>query len=209
MSHLTRSLACALCAALAGCALLGKNDPVVPRYFTPLDDGPQPAPAARAPNSPAPRLELRLGRVEGWSHLRERMVIRSAAQELVYSDDRRWTERPEVYLRRGLSQALFEERGLTEVRSGRAVSLEVELAAFEEVPGPPDRVRLRAFYTLHDDRLGLLQESLTLEQPVPPGPEAERPRAVAEAFGRVLHAAVAQVADRVVVRLSAPGVAAR
>ena len=201
MSHLTRSLACVLCAALAGCALLGKNDPVVPRYFTPLDDEPRPAPAARVPL----RLELRLGRVEAWSHLRERMVIRSAAQELVYSDERRWTERPEVYLRRGLSQTFFEERGLLEVHSGRAISLEVELAAFEEVPGPPDRVRLRAFYSLHDDRVGILQESVTLEQPVSLTSDGEHPRAVALAFAQVLRAGVLQIADRVVGRLDAPG----
>ena len=134
-----------------------------------------------------------------------------------------WLDEPETELAGKVAQKLGMNRSdIAAIRVLRSVldarkkgspryifSLEVELAAFEEVPGPPDRVRLRAFYTLHDDRLGLLQESLTLEQPVPPGPEAERPRAVAEAFGRVLHAAVAQVADRVVVRLSAPGVAAR
>ena len=106
--------------------------------------------------------ELRLGRIESWSHLRERMVVRRSAQELIYQDGRRWTERPDVYLRRALSLALFERRGLAEVRLGRAITLEVELTAFEEVQHPPEaeeRVRLQAFYSLHDERLGLLQDT--------------------------------------------------
>src|SRR6201989_40623 len=95
-----------LASALAGCALLGKNEPLVPRYYTPEYDGDAPSPFARSD------LELRLGRVEGWSHVRERMAIRSSNRELFYYEDRHWTERPEIYLRRALSRALFEERGV-------------------------------------------------------------------------------------------------
>ena len=181
-----------------GCALLGKNDPVVPRYFTPGDGGPAAAIGARAQG----HVELRLGRVEGWAHLRERMVVRTSAEELVYAENRQWTERPEVYLRRGLATALFEQRGVVEARMGRALTLDVTLGAFEELE-QPHRVRLQALYTLHDDRLGLLQETVTLEQPVRQTKDDEQPRAVAEAFGQVLRGGVAQIADQVVTRLNA------
>src|SRR5204862_966662 len=51
---------------LAGCALLGKSEPVVPRYFTPEYEGSAAAPAPRGD------LQLRLGRIEASSHLSER-----------------------------------------------------------------------------------------------------------------------------------------
>ena len=67
-------LSLAVAAALSGCALLGKSEPLVPRYFTPEYDG------DAAPAQPRSELRLRLGRVEGWSHLRERMAARNAAR---------------------------------------------------------------------------------------------------------------------------------
>ena len=79
-------------AALPGCALLGKNEPIVPRYFTPEYAGDASSAPVRSD------LQLRLGRVEGWSHVRERMVARNSGREVFYSEDRQWTERPEVYL---------------------------------------------------------------------------------------------------------------
>ena len=98
--------------ALSGCALLGKSDPPVRRYFT-LDPLEQVSPAS-APQAPAKIAadgrRLRLGHVTGSSHLRERMVVRTAGLELTFSETRRWTERPDVYLHRALAHALFEQR---------------------------------------------------------------------------------------------------
>ncbi len=184
-------------AALPGCALFGKNEPVVSRYFTPEYDG-----APRAATTPAGP-PLRLGAVEGWSHLRERMVTRSAARELGYAEGRRWTERPEVYLRRALARTLFEERGVVEALSGRAVTLEVELIAFEELERP-HRVRLQAGLVLRDHLAGLLRETVTVEEPVPGGDAGDPMPAVVEAYARVLRAGVTQIADRVVARLAEP-----
>jgi cholesterol transport system auxiliary component len=188
-------LVCFGAVALAGCALLGKSEPSVPHYFTPEFGGSPAVP--RAP----PGLQLRLGRVEGWSHLRERMVSRGAAGELSYSDDRRWTERPEVYLRRALSRALFEERGLVEALTGRAITLEVELIAFEEVERP-HVVRMQALLALGDDRLIFFRETVTVEQPVAPGEGAGQEQAVVEAFSTVLRTGVARMADQVMAQLS-------
>jgi cholesterol transport system auxiliary component len=182
-------------AALPGCALFGKSDPVVSHYFTPEYEG-----ATRAAVIP-PGQPLRLGRVEGWSHLRERMVVRSAARELSYSEDRRWTERPEVYLRRALARTLFEERGVVEALSGRAVTLEVELIAFEEIE-KPHRVRLQAGLLLADHQVGLLRETVTVERPVGGGDGGDPMRAVVEAYSQALHDGVTRIADRVVARLA-------
>jgi ABC-type uncharacterized transport system auxiliary subunit len=181
--------------ALSGCALLNKNDPHVPRYFTPEYDGD--APAARVRSD----LRLRLGRVEGWSHVRERLATRNSSRELFFYDDWRWTERPEIYLRRALSRALFEERGVVESLSGRAITVDVELIAFEEIE-QPHRARMQALLLLSDDRLGLLEETITVEQLVAKTGEADQTRAVVDAFSQALHAGVTRIADRVVGKLS-------
>ena len=195
MNHALRSMIaiCALCAS--GCALLGKADPVVPRYFTPEYESDARAAAAKAPAE----LRLRLGRVSAWSHLRERLVVRSSAQELSYAEDRRWTERPEVYLKAALERALFEERGVQQALSGPAPTLEVELAAFEELP--QQKVRLRALLLLHDDRNGRLEETITVDEPVTAA--ADKEVAVVDAFSRALRTGVNQISDRVLARLAA------
>jgi cholesterol transport system auxiliary component len=180
---------------LAGCALLGKSEPLVPRYFTPDWGAEATAPRARS------GLLLRLGRVEGRSHLRERMAVRSSPRELYFHEDRRWTERPEVYLRHALSRALFEERGVVEALSGRALVLEVELVAFEEIERP-HLARLQARMVLRDDRVVLLDETLAVEQAVAGGAGADPAAAVVEALSQVLGAGAAQIADRVVPRLA-------
>ncbi|MBI5068216.1 MAG: membrane integrity-associated transporter subunit PqiC [Deltaproteobacteria bacterium] len=179
----------------AGCALLGQGDPVVPRYFAPdFAAGPPASP-------PRPDLQLRLGRVEGGSHLRERLAVRGPGREFVFSDDLRWTERPEVYLRRALARALFEERGLVQAVSGRAITLEVELLAFEEVE-EPHRGRLEARLVLRNDRVSLLEETIAVEHPIEKSTGADPVPAVIEALSEALRAGVARIADRVVARLA-------
>jgi len=182
-------------AALSGCALLGKNDPHVPRYFTPEYEGDAPTAPVRSD------LQLRLGRVEGWSHVREQLATRNSAREFFYREDRRWTERPEIYLRRALSRALFEERGVVESLSGRGVTVDVELIAFEEIE-QPHKARMQALLVLRDDRIGLLTETVTVERPVGKSNEADQARAVVDALSQALQAGVTRIADRVVAKLS-------
>ncbi|HEY3593834.1 MAG TPA: ABC-type transport auxiliary lipoprotein family protein, partial [Polyangiaceae bacterium] len=86
---------------LGGCALTSKSDPLMPRYFDP-DLSSLPTAAADTdgnPNAPS----LRLGRVTAGEHLRERIVYRQANRELGFYEERRWTENPDVYLRRALA----------------------------------------------------------------------------------------------------------
>lgn len=182
------------CAALlCGCALLGKNTPVVPRYFT--------AEYARdaAPAGKHQGLRVRLGRIEAGTHLRERMAGRRSARELYFYEERRWSELPEVYLRRALASALFEERGLTETEAAQALTLEVELLAFEEIDQPHE-ARLQALVVLRDGARTLSQETITVEQPVASGSPDEA-RAVAEALSVSLQRGVKRIADRVLQQL--------
>jgi ABC-type uncharacterized transport system auxiliary subunit len=182
--------------SITGCALLGKSDPVVPRYFTPLDD------SAQVPSAKPGNLKLRLGRIEGLSHLREPMVVRSSAQELSYREGERWTERPEIYVRTELSQALFQERGIIEVMSGRAITLDVELTAFEELEKPQDRVRVQLFYVLHDDRQALVQGSIVVDQQVSAASGDQHAPAAVSAYSVALRSSMNQLADKVVAKLN-------
>src|SRR5205085_5972115 len=126
---------------------------------------------------------------------------RNSARELFYYEDWRWTERPEIYLRRALSRALFEERGLVKSLSSRAVTLDVELIAFEEIE-EPHQGRLQALLVLRDDRTGLLEETITVEQPVPKAVQSDNARALVDALSHALDAGVTRIADRVVAKLS-------
>jgi ABC-type uncharacterized transport system auxiliary subunit len=178
---------------LAGCALLGKSDPVVPRYFTP--DSRDAAPAVERRSD----LQLRLGRIGAGSHLSERMAARRMDREIVYREDMRWTERPEIYLRRALSRAIFEDRGVVESLSGRSVTLDVELIAFEEIE-EPHQARMQAQLTLRDDRVGLLEETITVDRPVTA--QGDPAAAVVEALSGALQAGVTRIADRIVAKLA-------
>lgn len=199
MSHVFAVLFALAAATFAsGCALLGKSDPVVPRYFTPLDDS---AAAQAAPARPT-TLKLRLGRIEALSHLREPLVVRTSAQEVSYRDGERWTERPEIYVRTELSQALFLQRGIIEVMSGRAITLDVELTAFEELEKPQDLVRVQLFYVLHDDHQALVQGSIVVDQQVSAASGDQHAPAAVAAYSTALRSSVNQLADKVAAKLN-------
>jgi ABC-type uncharacterized transport system auxiliary subunit len=182
----------------SGCALLGKSDPVVARYFTPLDD----SAAAQATPARATTLKLHLGRIEALSHLREPLVVRNSAQEVSYRDGERWTERPEIYVRTELSQALFLQRGIIEVMSGRAITLDVELTAFEELEKPQDLVRVQLFYVLHDDHQALVQGSIVVDQQVSAASGDQHVLAAVAAYSTALRSLVNQLADKVTAKLN-------
>jgi cholesterol transport system auxiliary component len=181
-------------ALTSACALLSKNEPLQPRYFT-ID----PAQSAAAPTAHSD-LRLRLGPVMSGSDIRQYLTYRSADHELNYSTELRWTERPESYLRRSLQRALFEERGIQRVMSGLAPTLEVELIAFEEVRQPNDRVRVAAIVTLHDGYTVKWEKTLNREQPLGAVRDSERPGEVARQLGAALAALVEDIAAEVVSR---------
>jgi uncharacterized lipoprotein YmbA len=125
------------------------------------------------------------------------MVYRDSDHELGAYEDRRWTERPEVYLERALESSLFEEHGMTRGLSFELPTLTADLVEFEELRGSPPRARLRVTYALHDEQTVFLEHTFTVERPLDAGSDAERPARVAAALGVLLHDAVTRIADDV------------
>jgi cholesterol transport system auxiliary component len=159
-----------LCAFLSGCALTSKSDVLAVRWFTPETVKPRLTSATEPDLASAPRLEL--GRVTSGPNLRERIAYRDDAREVGWYDDRRWTERPETYVRRQLARTLFEEHGFVRTLAGQAPILDVEVIAFEEVKKPrAGRIQLRI--VIHDDERALFERTVAVERPAAaPGFEA-------------------------------------
>jgi cholesterol transport system auxiliary component len=170
---------------------------MTPRYFSPETGATATRHATVHAGGPEAQ-RLRLGNVSGASQLRERMVFRDSAYELAYYPDRRWTERPEAYLRRALARSLFEEHGLARVGSGYAPTLDAELVAFEEVRSPERRARVQVIMTLDDDRAGSEEVTISVERPIRAASAGDDAAAVVEALSLALEACVAQIAARVV-----------
>jgi cholesterol transport system auxiliary component len=135
--------------------------------------------------------------VEGAEYLEERLVFRDSGTELGYYAERRWTEAPEQYLKRRLSRVLFQERGLRHVVGGNAPTLDVELTAFEEIRGTTRIARVQIAVELHDQRVMLWEETVTVELPVPANPRSDPADAVVQTLGQALRVAVDRIADRV------------
>ena len=185
------------CLTFSGCALVSKGEVSMRRYFSP--DLSVDAPARSAARS---SLELRLGRVTAGDSLDERMMFRTSAQEVSFYDDRLWTERPETYLRRGLSRILFEEGGLRSVLRGAGPTLDVELISFEEVKSQAHVGRVKVAFTLSDERVVSLQETVCVDRPVVVASSETDAAAVARAMGEALRDVVDEIARRVMVELA-------
>lgn len=181
----------------SGCALTSKSEVLDVRYFTPERVKTE-LTSARPPSDPTKggALGLELGRVSSSSHIREKMAFRDASWEIGYYEDRRWTERPEAFVRRELGRTLFEERGFRRsVGAANAPTLEIELLAFEEIRAKPTRAaRVQLRMILHDGRDVLLEETVTIDKPLANNETSTD--AVVAATADALDAASALVADR-------------
>jgi uncharacterized lipoprotein YmbA len=143
------------CLVLAGCALTSRAPPLELRTFTA-----EPPPRAHA--AMPPRAQLRLGRVTASANLRYAIVHRVSSVEVEPYETLRWTELPDSYVRRALERALFDERPVSEVVSGDAPTLEVEVLAFEQT-ARGGLVTLR--YELRDDRGVIARGTISSERP--------------------------------------------
>lgn len=205
MRRIATGLVALCCVFAAGCAFFGKSDPLSPRYYSAERAG-RPGPSAA---EPTPDVRLRLGSIVGGSHLRERIAYRSGERELGFYERRRWAERPEVYLRRALSRALFEERGLGRAISGVAPTLEVELTDFDELRLDPHQVRVRAHVLLIDARSVRFEHTFGADEAVAQGEDDDDAYArVADAFARALGRVVDEISDRIVAELRTPPISA-
>jgi cholesterol transport system auxiliary component len=195
-------------AALGGCALLTKNDPLTARYFSPEPSGsgalvekPVVADAGAAARVAEP--ELRLGRITSASYLGERIVFRNSPYELGFYDDLRWTEKPETYLRRALSRALFEDGAVRRVVSGASPTLEVELVEFAELKTPAHVGRVRAAYVLYDSRAVLAESTIAVDVPIPAVKDGSQQTEIVEGLANGLDSVVKRIVEDVTSRLVA------
>ena len=185
---------------LNDCALTSKANALQPRFFSPEAEAAQ----TSLPPTAAPPLALRLGQVDAAANVEQRFAYRLEPEELSYYEERRWTEPPERYLRRALERELFQRRGIRRTVSGPGSTLDVELTAFEELHGPPARVRLALSFSLHDDRQSQLERHVLVERPLPASTRGASSREVTAALALALTAAVLDVSDQVTRQLSVP-----
>jgi cholesterol transport system auxiliary component len=149
----------------AGCALLSRGASVDVRWYTPeLTRG-------RTGSAELQRgCELHLGRVAAGADLGLRIAYGDGLYQVGYYEGRRWTERPEQYVRRALGRALFEEGPFRRSPSGEGPTLDVEVIEFQEVRAPAmhaARVSLR--FALVGDR-GLVEHTVVESEPFPGEP---------------------------------------
>jgi cholesterol transport system auxiliary component len=177
----------ALVLVVAACALTKKSEPVEVHYFTPMVPT-----GAQGPAHETPRARVRLGRIWSSSHLRYAIARRTSPVELTMYEFDRWTDTPDVYVKRSIEQALFQERPIEQATSGNAVSLDVDVIAFEEVKSPPGgRVQLR--FSLRDEHSVIASDTVTVVRKA-------RGAALADtvvAIGEALDDATTQIGDRV------------
>lgn len=179
---------------LGGCALTSKGTPIEMRYFSPENIDVHHVARQTLP----PVARVRLGGLTSSANLRYPIVHRESAVELDLYETLRWTENPEDYVRRSLSRALFEDGQLEEVVGGAAVTLDVELIAFEESRRENRRVgRIQLGYQLHDERSVLKSGIVTVERDAT-GAGIEP---VVTAIGSAMDAATSELAKNVVAQL--------
>jgi cholesterol transport system auxiliary component len=195
------ALAAMLSAASAGCAFFNKSDPVVLRYFTPEAIVTRPDSAGVALAMRLSALDLRIGRVNSASYVKDRIAFRDRGFEVGYYEELRWTEKPEAYLRRALGRALFEEQGVRQIISGPGPTLDVDLDAFEELRTPRHAARMQVSWALHDDERVQDRETFTVERPIPGGGPG-RPEGIASAMAGAFEESIQHVVARVMVSLT-------
>jgi ABC-type uncharacterized transport system auxiliary subunit len=175
-----------------GCALLSKSDAFVARYFTP-----EVAASPVEPSAPG-ELELKLGTVNSAAYIKDDIIFRDSTYEIRYYAETRWTENPEVYVRRALVQALFARHGLRQIVYGRGTTLDVDVLAFEEVLAPRHVARVVLAYSMVDDRIVRSARSILVERPIANVPKDMAPSAMVEALSAALADAADAVANRAV-----------
>lgn len=194
-----------LALVLPGCALFGRGSAMESRYFS--ADLPASS-ASVVPAAPGDEsLVVRLGRVRAGNDLKEEIVYRTSLHEVGYYEEFRWAERPETYLRRGLVQVLFNERGMRQSVAGAVPTLDVELIAFEEVRGEHPVAHVSLMAALHDERLVRYSRTIDVTRRLTVNARGTvDPTELATTLALALREAVRAVSDDVVRELSsAPG----
>jgi cholesterol transport system auxiliary component len=173
---------------LAGCALTSKAAPLELRFFSP------PSHPVVTPVAEASRTPLRLGRVGSGDLVGTRIIHRASEVEVAPYETLRWTDEPTVYVRRALAGALFEGQPLAQATDGTALTLDVDVLAFEEVRLGQRRLgRVELSYDLRDDTHVIAHGAVRVERDA--GPDGIEH--VVTAIGAALDAAAVEIAARV------------
>ncbi|MFT5050347.1 MAG: putative lipoprotein YmbA [Chlamydiales bacterium] len=184
ISRWTRVLLVSLPLVTPGCITPGA--PAEIHYYSPT----LPSAASKARSRSERPLWLR--RVVSAGHLGQRFVWRASDVEYGFRELTRWTEEPSTFVRQALERQIFPgvfQRNET----SRALSLEIELLAFEEQFIPERRAHVAFVVRLQDaDGKNLLERSVEHLTPI----EGSGYAAVARAMGLSL-----SVATREAVRL--------
>jgi ABC-type uncharacterized transport system auxiliary subunit len=177
----------AMAALGSACALTSRGEVLDVRTFTP--EGVHATATTAVPAGPL----LRLGRVTSGPHLDRRIVYGDGAYEVSYYEDRRWTERPSLYLRRALDRTVFEERGFRRDLGGAAPALDAELLVFEEVRTPAEHAaRIVVRIDLSTDHV-LFEDTVAVVEPI----VGTRFEDVVAAMARALDATSDEIARRI------------
>lgn len=200
LSLATVAFVSALSFGAGGCALTSKGDALAIRWYTPESTKTTLTSASNANSNgviPETAPQIELGRVNSGINLREKIAYRDSTFEQGFYDDKRWTERPEIYVRRELERVLFEEHGFRRALAAQAPALEVEVVSFEEVigPGAVHAARIQLKVVIHDERDALLEKTITVERPV--DKSAKGFAGVVQAMSQALDAAAEEVSTDV------------
>ena len=188
---------------LGACALTSRSTPEDIQYFTPEVAATAPRTTTTTATTARSTPRVRLGRVTAPTHLRDQIAARTSEVQVGHYYGRRWTESPEIYVRRALARALFHELGLVEAVRGDALTLDVELIAFEELRGPPLGGHVRLAYRLSDGDTVVDSGQVDIRHPACDA----RFGSVVTAIGAALAEASARIGDVVATELGAPRLA--
>jgi cholesterol transport system auxiliary component len=148
--------------ALSGCALISRGKTLDVHWYTPERVRP-----ALGTAEMQTTCELRLvGVTAAGADLGPRIVYGDGAFQVGRYADRRWSERPEHYLRRALARSLFEEGRFRRALSVDAPTLEAELLDFEEITAQgAHAARIAVHFLLASDR-ALAERTVVVTAPV-------------------------------------------
>jgi cholesterol transport system auxiliary component len=173
------------------CALTSRGDAREWQWFTPERVRPRLTSGVVGAGPP-----VQLRRVTSGTDLGRRIIFGDGAYEVGYYEQRRWTDAPELYVRRALERTLCQEQGLQCEPSGSAPTLDVEVLRFQEVKAPKSHQALVALrFVLSSERV-LVDDTVQVAEPVTGSTFDD----VVAAISRALDSAANQVASRVALK---------
>lgn len=147
----------------AACSIFGNSPPLDVRYYD--VEAPEHRVTTRSAVAEG-NIELALGKARSSEFLRNHIVYREPDEAIREYETARWTEYPEVYMKRALTNALYDGGAFIEAKSAGAAVLDVELLAFEERRradgGRAGRVQI-SYRVRHDERV-LASDTISVER---------------------------------------------